>query len=78
MEKSIRVNILGREYSLRVNEQDVDHTLEIATYLDTKMRAFREAHPNQHEVTTAVITGLASCSRCAGPFPRRTVSSTTP
>lgn len=59
MEKSIRVRILGREYGLRVEEDDEKLTKEIASYLDTKMRSFREAHPDQQDMTTAVIAGLA-------------------
>lgn len=59
LEKSIRVRILGREYGLRVAENDENLTKDIATYLDRKMRSFREAHPKQEDVTTAVIAGLA-------------------
>jgi len=59
MEKSVRVNVLGREYGLRVQQDDEKITKEIAAYLDTKMRAFREAHPEQQDITTAVIAGLA-------------------
>lgn len=59
MEKSVRVKILGREYGLRVQENDEDLTHEIAEYLDSKMRMFRDAHPEQQDVTTAVIAGLA-------------------
>jgi cell division protein ZapA len=59
MEKSVRVKILGREYGLRVQEDDEQLTQEIAEYLDSKMRMFRDAHPEQQDVTTAVIAGLA-------------------
>lgn len=59
MEKSIRVRILGREYGLRVDENDEDVTKGIADYLDVKMRSFRDAHPDQQDITTAVIAGLA-------------------
>lgn len=59
MEKSVRVKILGREYGLRVQEDDEELTHEIATYLDSKMRLFRDAHPEQQDITTAVIAGLA-------------------
>ena len=59
MEKSVRVKILGREYGLRVQEDDEGLTQEIASYLDSKMRLFRDAHPEQQDVTTAVIAGLA-------------------
>jgi cell division protein ZapA len=59
MEKSVRVRILGREYGLRVQEDDEQLTQEIAEYLDGKMRLFRDAHPEQQDITTAVIAGLA-------------------
>ncbi len=59
LEKSIRVRILGREYGLRVAENEENLTKDIADYLDGKMRSFREAHPKQEDVTTAVIAGLA-------------------
>ncbi len=59
MEKSVRVKILGREYGLRVQENDEQLTQEIADYLDGKMRLFRDAHPEQQDLTTAVIAGLA-------------------
>jgi cell division protein ZapA len=59
MEKSVRVKILGREYGLRVQENDEHLTEQIADYLDNKMRLFRDAHPEQQDLTTAVIAGLA-------------------
>lgn len=59
LEKPLRVRILDREYALRISKEDEAHTIRIANYLDTKMRAFKSAHPEQSEVTTAVITALA-------------------
>ncbi len=59
LEQPLRVKILEREYALRIAKEDESHTMQIATYLDTKMRSFRKAHPDQSEVTTAVITALA-------------------
>ena len=56
--KSIRVQILGREYALRVQEGDEAHTRRIASSLDARMRQFNEAHPEQAELTTAVMTAL--------------------
>lgn len=58
-EKVIRVHVLGREYSLRVREQDEELTRDIASYVDGKMQAFKETHPGQSELTTAIITALA-------------------
>jgi cell division protein ZapA len=57
--KSIRVQILGREYGLRVREDDEAHTRRIAASLDARMQQFKEAHPEQAELTTAVMTALS-------------------
>lgn len=57
--KSIRVHILGREYALRVQEEDESFTREMASFVNARMEQFRDAHPEQAELTTAVITALA-------------------
>jgi cell division protein ZapA len=59
MDKSIRVRILGRDYPLRVRDGDETLTRDIAAYVNDKMEAFRQAHPEQSDLTTAVITALA-------------------
>lgn len=59
MEKSIRVHLLGREYALRVHEENEATTRAIAQQVGQKMEAFRSAHPEQAKLTTAVITALA-------------------
>ena len=59
MEKSISVRVMGRDYTLRVNDADEAMTKEIAGYVDAKMTAFRSAFPKQPEITTAVIAALA-------------------
>lgn len=60
MSHTLRVNILDREYVLRVErEEDARLTMEIARYVDGKMRAFRRSHPDRPELTTAVIAALA-------------------
>ena len=56
--KSIRVHILGRDYALRVEEGDEAHTRRIAASVNTRMQKFKEAHPEQAELTTAVMTAL--------------------
>ncbi|MCS3630074.1 cell division protein ZapA [Salinibacter ruber] len=56
--KSIRVRILGREYALRVREDDEAHTRRIASSVDARMRQFKDNHPDQAELTTAVMTAL--------------------
>lgn len=57
--KSIRVHILGREYALRVQEEDEAFTREMASFVNARMEQFRDNHPEQAELTTAVITALA-------------------
>ena len=57
--KPLKVRFLGKDYTLRVKEEDELATLEMAEYLDSKMRAFKQAHPEQSDLTAAVITGLA-------------------
>jgi len=59
MEKSIRIQLLGREYPLRISEENEGHTKTIASVVDKRLRAFREAHPDQSDTTAATITCLA-------------------
>ena len=56
--KSIRISILGRDYALRVREEAEDQTRDLARFVEERMRQFKEAHPEQAELTTAVITAL--------------------
>lgn len=57
--KPIRVHILGREYGLRVHEDDESHTRQMAAFVNARMEQFKDAHPEQSELTTAVITALS-------------------
>ena len=59
MKKPIHVHILGREYTLRVEQEAESDMRTLAATLDERMRAFRKTHPTQPEVTAAVITALA-------------------
>ena len=59
MSKALRIQILGRDYTLRVREENTDLTRQLAEYVDGKMSAFRAAHPEQSEITAAVITAMA-------------------
>ncbi|HET6567515.1 MAG TPA: cell division protein ZapA [Rhodothermales bacterium] len=58
-EKAIRVRILDREFGLRIHHDSEDETREIAAYVDARMQAFRRAHPEQPELTAAIISALA-------------------
>lgn len=59
MEKSIRVRLLNRDYVLRVEEGHEESTREMVGYVAARMQAFRTAHPDQSDLTAAVITALA-------------------
>jgi len=59
MQKSIRVRFLGKDYTLRVDLDDELATIEMAAFLESKLQAFKSAHPEQSDLTTAVITALA-------------------
>jgi cell division protein ZapA len=59
MQKSIRISIAGRDYSLRVREENEVLTRELAHYVDAKLRAFKDAHPEQSDSTAAVISAMA-------------------
>ena len=59
MGHSIRVRVLNREFSLLIRSQDETLTRELAEFVDSKMREFRRAHPEQPELTAAIITALA-------------------
>ena len=59
MAHSIRVRVLNRDFSLLIRRQDETLTRELAEFVDSKMREFRRAHPEQPELTAAIITALA-------------------
>lgn len=57
--KSLSVEILGRNYTLRVRDDNQDLTRKLAEYVDAKMTVFRDSHPEQSDTTAAVITAMA-------------------
>jgi cell division protein ZapA len=59
VERSLKVRILDREYPLRVSEEDSEATREMAAYLNDRIEVFRKAHPDQPELTSAVIAALS-------------------
>ncbi|MEM1043270.1 MAG: cell division protein ZapA [Bacteroidota bacterium] len=56
---SLRVEILGHEYPLRVDEADAALTREVAAYVDERMHAFRNEVPGVSDMTHAVLSALA-------------------
>ncbi|GIV62206.1 cell division protein ZapA [Rhodocaloribacter litoris] len=59
MEKTIRVQLQGRNYGLRVAPELEDRMRAAAAYVEEKLDAFRTAHPEQSELTAALMTALA-------------------
>lgn len=59
MQKPIRVRFLGKDYTLRVLEEDELATLEMSAFLEKKFQSFKTEHPEQSDLTTAIITALA-------------------
>ena len=55
----VRIRLLGKDYTLRVAEGKEKATEEMAEYLENKLQAFKSAHPEQSDLTAAVITALA-------------------
>lgn len=66
MERSIRVRILGRDYPLRVRqEEDEAATREMAGSVDARMQAFKRQHPDQPDLVAAVVTALSFAEELA-------------
>ncbi len=59
MQKSIRVQILGKEYPLRVDENDETSMREVADTVDMRMQNFKAKHPDQPDLVAAVVSALA-------------------
>jgi cell division protein ZapA len=57
--KPIKVNILGRQYPLRVNDDDVELMHEIAAYVDERLRTFKKELQNQNDTTIMVLACLS-------------------
>ena len=59
MPHSIRVRILNRDFSLVVEPEDEQLMREVAAYVDRRIQEFLRTHPEQPEVTAALITAMA-------------------
>lgn len=57
--KSIKINILGRQYPLRVEEQDEAMMLEMAEYVDQRFKDFKKQLSKQNETTIMVMATLS-------------------
>ncbi len=56
MSESIKVNILGTEYSLRTNDEEL--VRELAAELDTELKDLQQKLPGKPPTTLAVLTAL--------------------
>ncbi len=56
---SIKVNILGKQYPLRVEEDEVETTHEIARYVNQRMKKYRKELPQQSITTVMVMAAMS-------------------
>jgi cell division protein ZapA len=57
--KSIRVQILNRDYPLRVRAEDEHVTRELAALVDDRMQSIRSQVPGEPDLTVAVLASMA-------------------
>ncbi|MCY4204174.1 MAG: cell division protein ZapA [Bacteroidetes bacterium] len=65
-QETIRVQILGREYPLRVNNEDVTTIIGVAENVNYRMKAFKEQYPDQPDMVAAVLTALELAEELIG------------
>lgn len=58
MQKSIRIEVLGHAYPLRVEAEDEAFTQRVAAYVDERMRAARGEVSGVSDLTHAVLGAL--------------------
>lgn len=58
MQKSIRIEILGHEYPLRVAAEDEAFTHRVAAFVDERFRAVRAEVPGVSDLTHTVLGAL--------------------
>jgi len=59
MVQSIKVTILGKQIPLKVKESEVENTRRIATYVDEKLRLFRNKLNSQPDSTIMILTCMS-------------------
>lgn len=59
MHKSVRIQILGHEYPLRVAAEDEAFTQRVAAYVDERFHGVRGEVPGVSDLTHAVLGALA-------------------
>ncbi len=61
MSESIKISILGTEYSLRTNDEEL--TREIAADLDSELKDLQQKLPGKPPTTLAVLSALNSAEQ---------------
>jgi len=57
--KSIKVTILGKQYPLKVADDEVEYMQQIAEFVDEKFRLYRRELSQQPESTIMVLAALS-------------------
>ena len=57
--KSIKINIMGKQYPLRVKDSEVDSMKEIARYVDERFQRYKNDLNKQPETTIMVLAALS-------------------
>jgi cell division protein ZapA len=57
--KSLKVTILGKQYPLKVAEEEVENMQQIAEFVDEKFRLYRRELSQQPESTIMVLAALS-------------------
>ncbi|MFN1833737.1 cell division protein ZapA [Balneola sp. MJW-20] len=57
--KSIKVNILGRQYPLKVEESEEEAMIRICKYVDDRFQEYRQQLVKQPESTVMVLAALS-------------------
>ena len=63
MSESIKVTLLGTEYSLRTNDEEL--VRELAAELDTELKDLQQKLPGKPPTTLAVLTALNTSEQYA-------------
>jgi cell division protein ZapA (FtsZ GTPase activity inhibitor) len=57
-ESGVRVEIFDSSYGVDSDQRNDEHILELASYLDTKMREVRQANPDADVLKITVVAAL--------------------
>lgn len=57
--ESVKVTILGKQYPLKVAEDEVENIQKIARFVDEKLRLYRNELDKQPETTIMILAALS-------------------